>query len=314
MLFSKKGPDKPANPQYSEKSLYPILHMTDSLKEYKFKLVDKEVESLWELNMISNTFSDVLKEADQFHIKLHDFGHSFSNIDQSAGQFANVRNSISETVAETQSKVDELKNTSIEIEAAFKEMETTFAQLQASVKNIQQCMGKIVSIADQTNILAINASIEAARAGEQGKGFAVVASKVKGLAEEIKELAAEVDTDIHDVKNDSQLLNDSITAAQSYLDEGVDNVNVTYESFYKITEAADSAASVQSEISNVIDVSQTDLDAIYKFFDQMKLQYQEVVKHIQRASKLGTTKSAMFEDIDNMLSQIPLIIKDIDAK
>lgn len=49
---------------------------------------------------------------------------------------------------------------------------------------------------------------------------------------------------------------------------------------------------------------------IYNFFDEIKMQYQEVVKHIDRASRLGTTKSAMFEDIDNMLSQIPVIIKD----
>ncbi len=45
----------------------------------------------------------------------------------------------------------------------------------------------------------------------------------------------------------------------------------------------------------------------------MKDSYQEVVRHINRASKMGTTKSAMFEDVDNMMSQIPPIIKDFNA-
>ena len=69
---------------------------------------------------------------------------------------------------------------------------------------------------------------------------------------------------------------------------------------------------MQEEISGVIDDSQRSLQEICQFFDGIKDQYQEVVKHIQRASNLGTTKGAMFEDIDNMMSQIPLVIRDLD--
>ena len=58
--------------------------------------------------------------------------------------------------------------------------------------------------------------------------------------------------------------------------------------------------------------SQQDLQTLCQFFDRIKLQYQEVVKHIDRASRLGTTKSVMFEDVENMLSQIPPIVKDTD--
>ena len=105
-------------------------------------------------------------------------------------------------------------------------------------------------------------------------------------------------------------LSGSITASQQALSRNFDTVNSTYESFHKITETAEGAASVQTAISGVIEESRGELQIIYNFFDEIKSQYQEVVKHIAQASRLGTTKSAMFEDIDNMLSQIPLIIKD----
>ena len=169
-----------------------------------------------------------------------------------------------------------------------------------------------MSIADQTNILAINASIEAARAGAEGRGFSVVAAKVKELANEIKDLASEVDTGIHDVKDGTSQLNDRILASQQALGQSVDTVNGTYESFNKITTAAEGAGSVQEQISNVIQDSQMGLQSICQFFDDIKLQYQEVVKHIKRAARLGTTKSAMFEDIDNMMAQIPPIIRDVE--
>lgn len=70
---------------------------------------------------------------------------------------------------------------------------------------------------------------------------------------------------------------------------------------------------VQSEISGVIGASQQELQVIRQFFDQIKEQYQEVLKHIESASRLGTTKSAMFEDMDNMIAQIPPLVRDLES-
>ncbi len=311
MLFSKKSQKKAGQAQ-EPKSLYPVLYVIESLDEYKKNLISKEVESLWELGMVERSFSGVLEKADHFQEKLQDFGQSFSNINDTAGQFIEVRGAIGQTVSEAQGKVEELKETSVQVEQSYSEMEHTFEQLQTAVKNIQQCMDKIVSIADQTNILAINASIEAARAGAEGRGFSVVAAKVKELANEIKDLASEVDTGIHDVRQGTNQLSDSILASQQALGHSVETVNSTYESFSKITTAAEGAKDVQEQISGVIQSSQQGLQTICQFFDDIKVQYQEVVKHIKRASNLGTTKSAMFEDIDNMMAQIPPIINEIE--
>ena len=315
MLFPGKEHRKSKAARHSDQSLYPVLYVTDSLKEYKKDLVNKEVQSLWELKLIGSSFSDVMKKADHFQEELQDFGQSFSNINQAAGQFAEVRGTIAQTVSETQNKVEELKGASLRVEESYSNMEHTFEKLQSAVESIQRCMAKIVSIADETNILAINASIEAARAGEEGRGFSVVAAKVRELAEEIKGLASEVDVGIQDVESGTSQLNGSIAESKQALGQNIDTVNGTYDSFHRITSrligsAAESAALVQTEISDVIEVSQKELQVVCQFFDEIKKQYDQVVAHIRRASSLGTTKSAMFEDIDNLLSQIPPIIQD----
>ena len=64
-MLSRKNRQKPGQVRHNEKSLYPVLYVTEHLKDYKEALISKEVESLWELTMVGNSFSHVLKKADQ---------------------------------------------------------------------------------------------------------------------------------------------------------------------------------------------------------------------------------------------------------
>ncbi|MCI8573549.1 MAG: chemotaxis protein [Oscillibacter sp.] len=312
MLFTGKERQKPKQ-RRERTALTPVLHVADSLKAYQKDLVQKEVASLWELSKVGTSFSGVMNEADNFQAKLQELGQSFANIDTAAEQFVQVRSDVAQTVTEAQGQMVELGNISAEVQKSYGTMTETFAQLEAAIRGIQQCMGKIVSIADQTNILAINASIEAARAGDEGRGFAVVAAQVKELAKEIKVLAGEVDTGVCEVEARAGELSGSIQLSQDTLGLGVNIVGRADESFQKITAAAEGAVSVQSEISGVIQAAQMELEVIRQFFDKIKNQYQEVVTHINSASRLGTTKSAMFEDMDNMISQIPPLVKDAES-
>lgn len=301
-------------PQKEAKSLYPVLHVVESLEEYRNVLVQREVASLYELSMVSKSFDDVLKDSEVLRESLQDFEETFSNINTVSGQFASVKDNIFQSVSQAQGEVEELRNSSVLVESYFDEMKSTFETFQLSLKEIKKCMSKIVSIADQTNILSLNASIEAARAGEQGKGFAAVAGEVKSLSEEIKSLADMVDASIGDVEEGTDRLSASIQTSHQALGQSLSKVDETYEMFDQITQAAEGAESVQNEISQVIDSSRSKLQMLSGFFEQLKKQYDKVMQHINRASKMGTTKSAMYEDIDNMMAQIPPVIKDYNAQ
>ncbi|MDE5864992.1 MAG: chemotaxis protein, partial [Lachnospiraceae bacterium] len=239
--------------QNNTKSLYPVLYVTESLKEYQQALVQSEVDTLNELSMVRKSFGNVLKDSENFRGTLQNFEQSFSNINEVSGQFASVKENISNSVIQAQDEVEALKNSSAMVESYFVEMQSTFDEFQSALKEIKDCIGKIASIADQTNILSLNASIEAARAGEQGKGFSVVAGEVKNLSDEIRNLVAVVDSSINDVEHGTDKLSSSIRTSNQALKQSISRVDETYQMFDNITQAAEGATSVQTEIAQVIE-------------------------------------------------------------
>lgn len=309
-LFRKKEVKQEEIAVAEEHDYYPITHVADSLKEYQKHLIQNEVDSLQELREVQISFDEVLKENNSLQTKLDDFHDRFLSVGQIAEQFGGVKKEIALSVEEAQQQVNGLKESSEKVEEHFEEIERTFADFRTSVQQIKECMSKIISIANQTNMLALNASIEAARAGEQGRGFAVVAEEVKNLADEIKNLVSAVDESIGDVEQGTDKLNSSIFASKEAMGKSMENVDATYRVFDKITDAAGGAGNVQDQIAEAIHVTSSELDVVNRTITATGKQYQKLLSHIEKANELGTTKSSLFEDMDNMLSQIAPMVEE----
>ncbi|TKX52381.1 chemotaxis protein, partial [Halorubrum sp. SS7] len=88
-----------------------------------------------------------------------------------------------------------------EAKAAAAAAEEKLETLRETVTEIDDIVAMLNEIADQTNMLALNASIEAARVGEAGSGFAVVADEVKDLAEQAQERATEIEATVEEVRS-----------------------------------------------------------------------------------------------------------------
>ncbi|BET56517.1 methyl-accepting chemotaxis protein TlpC [Bacillus subtilis] len=203
-----------------------------------------------------------------------------------------------------QSKADigqkEIANVQAQMDAIHQSIQKSgeiIHQLDGRSKQIEQILSVITQIADQTNLLALNAAIEAARAGEQGKGFAVVADEVRKLAEESQQSAGQISKLIIEIQKDMNRSARSVEYVKTEAAEGVTMIQRTRDAFKEIAAATSEISAEISDLSASVTNISASAHHINDSFAANTADIKESTKNTRQAAALTEEQFAAMEEI-----------------
>lgn len=242
-------------------------------QQRKNQLVFSAVE---QLSVASNDIAESLNQSSS------EVESTFSALEQGAGV-------VDQSVLSVQ-RLNQQMETATEVSKA----------LEKETEEISKVLDVIKTMAEQTNLLALNAAIEAARAGEAGRGFAVVADEVRTLANRTQQSASEIDQSVSRLQTESSRVLTSISECYVHSEESATAAEKTQQTFVDVRESVEkihsmstSIATAAEEQSQVTANIRHDLEEVFNFSESVA----QAAQQSQEASKDSTESATALNQV-----------------
>ena len=231
-------------------------------------------------------------------------------VSESMGEMSNALNRTADSVNVLSSSAANMKNSNATVDSTLKELLEISSNTQKSVDQVQKqtnitnesaqaiqaATDIIAGIANQTNLLSLNASIEAARAGEMGKGFAVVAEEIRGLADQSKESADKIRGIVENLISNSNQSVEIMNGVVGEIHQQNEKLGTTLEVF----------STLNQEVQKVVG----EINVISGELDHIENYKTDVVEKIDGLTEISQNNAASTEETAATMDQLAEIVED----
>ncbi|ODN30490.1 methyl-accepting chemotaxis protein [Fervidobacterium thailandense] len=255
-----------------------LSSISESLSNVKSSLTESLKILTESVNELEIKVDDANKSYDEVRHATAQLAESASSLAQSVGSIAERADGITNESSLGMKKMEEFGSMISESTNKLQVTSKRVEKLNQELQKVEEVVSGISSIAEQTNLLALNAAIEAARAGEAGRGFAVVADEIRKLAEESKGITLNI---INTIKG----LVDEIRATGTEID---------------------SSARLMVEVNQMA-------KTVLETFKSISVSIREISQHLQNLAALSQEQSASSEEINSEVNVFKNLLDSIDT-
>lgn len=249
----------------------------------------------------SNLLNDHKKETEQVATAVYEMSATINEVAQNAAEASQSVQNVKQKASSAQNVVQQSIASINSLASSVDQASETIKALAEETENIGSILDAIRGIAEQTNLLALNAAIEAARAGEQGRGFAVVADEVRSLAKRTQDATEEIQTMIEQLQQGANSAVTVISNGNSVAQASVEKSGVVGEVLTEITSDINSVSDMNLQIASATEQQSATVELINKNVDNINHAFTETAETSRQVEHASSELKAVADDMHELI-------------
>ncbi|MCP4322010.1 MAG: methyl-accepting chemotaxis protein [Alteromonadales bacterium] len=239
-------------------------------------------------------------ETTQIATAIEEMSATVQEVSRNSNDAMSSTHEVNNKAIESQTVVDNSLQTINELVKDVSEIGSLISGLHTTASNISNVIDVIKSIADQTNLLALNAAIEAARAGEQGRGFAVVADEVRTLAQRTQDSTIEIEDIINQLQSETNNANSMVSGTQKRADDSIEGAHQIEQSLASIVTSVSDINLMIEQIATAAKEQVSVAEEINQNVNEVDRKSSEITTGAEEVSNAATEQVKIANNLENL--------------